>query len=751
MRKMLILVAAILALGVVPVLGNAAGPEGPWGVVYEADFSTDPGWSTNSSQDFYWNGAERNYHFRLVNGGEQYSYRVIPFDANVSYRLEFDVCMTRCDWAADLYLGLGDPDMHTQSPATWYVSYHEVDQGETGSLIYFDSEGGSYHPGGLQPAPFQLNTWYHNVVTHDRAAGTLSLQVTKVSDGSFVGEVELTGVGSFAGADRLYMSSIGHHYASGATAEGYIDNLVLRRLAGTLEMVGSYNTVDRVYTVVVEGNLAYVANYHLGLLILDVSDPGDITFVGSCDTPDRAYGLAVAGNLAFVGDHDSGLQVFDVSDPENITLVGSYDTPGRAYGVTIVGELAFVADGESGLQVLDVSNPGNITLVGSHGTGEAARGVVVVGELAFIAHGWSGLQVLNVSDPGNITLVGSYDTPGYTCNVAIADGLAFVADHHCGLQVLNVSDPGNITPVGNYGASDRCWGVTIVGGLAFVADMESGLRILDVSNPAHIISVVDYDTPGYATDVKVVGDLAFVADGDGGLLVLRCKSMGLNVPPIADAGGPYTVQATDWTMEFMLDGTGSCDPDGDAIISYEWDLDLSLDTSGDGDPSNDVDSTDVTLTRSFPIGQTEISLVVTDEHELVSGPDVTTVTVSYIEVEIDIKPGSYLNSINLGSNGVVPVAFLTSPEFDASSIDPLSVTLRGEDFTGLVRLRGKRQEPMADLEDVDDDGDLDLVVHLDTENLALEPDAVLCTLGAKTLMDGFVVSGTDFVNIVPPQ
>jgi len=200
-----------------------------WQVVYQADFSTDPGWTTNSPDNFYWNGTDGTYHFKLVNTGEQYSYKSIPFDAGASYRLEFDAYMTRCDWAADLYLGLGDPDMDIGSATTWYVSYHNVDQGQTGSLIYYDGEGGSYHPGGLQPAPFQLNAWYHNVVTYDAAAGTLSLRVTKISDGSLVGEVELTGVGSFAGVDRLYMSSVGHHYASGATVEGYVDNIVLAR------------------------------------------------------------------------------------------------------------------------------------------------------------------------------------------------------------------------------------------------------------------------------------------------------------------------------------------------------------------------------------------------------------------------------------------------------------------------------------------------------------------------------------------
>ncbi len=515
-----------------------------------------------------------------------------------------------------------------------------------------------------------------------------------------------------------------------------------------LELVGSYDTSDRAYSVAVVGNVAYVTDYANGLVVLDVSDLGDIRLLGSCDTPQSAYCLTVLGNLAFVGDHDAGVQVLDVSDPSNVRIVGSYDTE-RPFGITVRDGLAFVGDAFSGLQVLDVSDPGDIRFVGGYDTPHYAHRPVLVGNLAFIGDGDSGLQVLDISDPREIAFVGSYDTPDHAWDLVVSGDLAFVADNSSGLRVLNVSDPANIVRKGSYDTPDRTLRLALVGNLAFLADMDSGVLVLDVSDPAAIRLVAAYDTPGYASDVVVVGDYLFVADGPSGLLVLRWRSP--NRAPVADANGPYTALATGWDgVLVQLDGSASHDPDGDLITSA-WDLDLAVDGSDpDSDPANDVDSTEMTPTAQFPIGQTDVSLVVTDEHELSSEPGVTTVTVSVIDVAIDIKPGSYPNSINLGSNGVVPVAFLTTQGFDASTIDPLTVTLRGESFEGLVKLRGKKQEPMADLVDVDGDGDLDLVVHLDTENLALEPDALQCTLGALTY-DGFVVSGADTVHIVPQQ
>jgi len=113
------------------------------------------------------------------------------------------------------------------------------------------------------------------------------------------------------------------------------------------------------------------------------------------------------------------------------------------------------------------------------------------------------------------------------------------------------------------------------------------------------------------------------------------------------------------------------------------------------------------------------------------------------QVGIDIKPGEYPNSINLGSNGVVAVAILSSPSFDATQVDPLTVTLAGAS----VALRG-RGTPMVSQKDVNDDGLLDLVVHVETEALELSEEDTQATLLGQTY-GGLHIIGTDSVRIVP--
>jgi Tol biopolymer transport system component len=206
-----------------------------------------------------------------------------------------------------------------------------------------------------------------------------------------------------------------------------------------------------------------------------------------------------------------------------------------------------------------------------------------------------------------------------------------------------------------------------------------------------------------------------------------------NRPPVADANGPYITLPEEGAL-VMLNGSASDDPDGDPL-SYSWKIgELEIGTA----PS---------FQWLFPIGLTEVTLTVTDPQGA-SDTDETEVMVTAREVAIDIKPGDDQNTINLGSHGALRVAFLTDEDFDAATIDPLTVTLAGRGFSGLIKMRGKKNpQPMASFEDIDEDGDLDLVVHLEIENLALEPTAAVCMLGALTT-DGWVVQGQDTVNIV---
>jgi hypothetical protein len=118
-----------------------------------------------------------------------------------------------------------------------------------------------------------------------------------------------------------------------------------------------------------------------------------------------------------------------------------------------------------------------------------------------------------------------------------------------------------------------------------------------------------------------------------------------------------------------------------------------------------------------------------------------------IQVAIDIKPGSDPNKINLSSKGVIPVAILSVANFDATTVLPMSVELAGAG----VAVRGKK--PLAHAEDVDSDGDVDLLVQIEASEFDPGPDFdegyVTLTGIADDGGSGTDIEGEDYVIIVP--
>lgn len=114
-------------------------------------------------------------------------------------------------------------------------------------------------------------------------------------------------------------------------------------------------------------------------------------------------------------------------------------------------------------------------------------------------------------------------------------------------------------------------------------------------------------------------------------------------------------------------------------------------------------------------------------------------------VEIDIKPGSYPNSIRLSNRGVIPVAILSTEDFDATTVDPGSVCF------------GDAEEPAerdcteahgtGHVQDVDGDGDLDLVLHYETSQTGIDPGDTEACLTGETL-DGVPILSCDSVRTV---
>ena len=143
----------------------------------------------------------------------------------------------------------------------------------------------------------------------------------------------------------------------------------------------------------------------------------------------------------------------------------------------------------------------------------------------------------------------------------------------------------------------------------------------------------------------------------------------------------------------------------------------------------------------FGIGTTIIDCTATDSAGNVTQSSFS-ITVTVETVQINVKPGDATNSINLRSQGSVPVAIFGSARFDVTTVNPATVRVAGAP----IELR-KRHAPIL-LRSIDGDGFLDLLVHVRTEDLRLRDGEVVAVIEGNTFAGDFF-TGRDSVRTVP--
>jgi hypothetical protein len=196
------------------------------------------------------------------------------------------------------------------------------------------------------------------------------------------------------------------------------------------------------------------------------------------------------------------------------------------------------------------------------------------------------------------------------------------------------------------------------------------------------------------------------SDGPGDLTVAPAEVFTTVLGPLQDNGGPTQTHALLPGSPGIDAGKTTCtDASGNPLTTDQRGRPRPVDGNGDGIAACDI-------------GAFEFQAV---------------------PVSIDIKPGSLPNPINPNIRGVITVAILTTNTFDATRVDPASVKFGPK---GATEAHGA-----GHTEDVDGDGDLDLVLHFRTQETGIKCGDTSASLIGRTL-DGQQIEGTDSIKTV---
>ena len=335
--------------------------------------------------------------------------------------------------------------------------------------------------------------------------------------------------------------------------------------------LGTVNTPGDALAVIVDGDLAYVADWGTGLRIIDVADasaPREIAFL---DTPGEAADVAMAGELLLIADRSGGLRIIDVSEPSEPREVGALELGGPAERVAGADAMAYVAAQAGGLASVDLRDPRR-----PRPTGRLA-GVAVAVDLALDAdylyvadtgsalppqrdsrddlwarvHVWGaetrpevalGMAALHVADrrpDGALRPVGVYGSPSLVEAVAVdaARALMYAADGQAGILVFDLVEAGRPVLIGRTRTPGLAHDLVLDEGWIYVADGPAGLTLLERSDPRVPTLARSIATPDDAFGVALgERDLVYVAARSAGLVVVDSRA-GVQVGPAMESPG----------------------------------------------------------------------------------------------------------------------------------------------------------------------------------------------------------------------
>jgi hypothetical protein len=204
-------------------------------ILYQTDFSTDPGWITNNPSYYYWDVAHEVYHYETEGGTNGYSY--VPVDYNGGpFVLEYDVTIDSMKPDSAVRFGVTGTEMDISRGTIVLGIFDNNSYGKIMSIRLIDPNNHLYEKtsrsdsycGDLQNCytkEFALNTTYHVMIRYNDQVNQADIKITEKDTGNMVWGYFVGISNNLHSLNRLAITTKGD-YMVGNKAIGSIDNVV---------------------------------------------------------------------------------------------------------------------------------------------------------------------------------------------------------------------------------------------------------------------------------------------------------------------------------------------------------------------------------------------------------------------------------------------------------------------------------------------------------------------------------------------
>jgi hypothetical protein len=245
-------------------------------------------------------------------------------------------------------------------------------------------------------ANYSVNLPHYFEVVNDIAyitAWDQGVQVIDVSDPS-----NPTKISHYKNGTTGYQTIFGNYMLVGFS---YSTDIVDISDPSNPQWICTFNEDRSVMGSYIDGDIVYLLswNWTLGnswIYTYNISDIMNPVELGYFDQGNVFVDIEVIDNIAFVANYQMGLMIIDFTDFSNPEVLEIYTDRGTAAGLYMEDDILFIANENRGISILDVSDITEPSLLADYWDGGSATELDIKDNLIFVGDTGEGLEILQV-------------------------------------------------------------------------------------------------------------------------------------------------------------------------------------------------------------------------------------------------------------------------------------------------------------------------------------------------------------------